>query len=96
VRAGGGTERWKYKIADLTKIEKDAGELNRLGAEGPEATGHRSAGPRRLREWEAVGMVSTWGSAGWRFVHPIAAEAAGSTGLTSGQRERRPLSDPRA
>ena len=39
-------ERWEYKIADLTKVEKDIGELNRLGSEG----------------WEAVGMVSTWGA----------------------------------
>jgi len=38
-------DRWEYTIADLTKVEKDLGELNRLGAEG----------------WEAVGMVSTWG-----------------------------------
>ena len=49
-------DRWEYKIADLTKVEKDIGELNRLGAE----------------EWEAVGMVSTWGAGGFRFVHPIA------------------------
>ena len=49
-------ERWEYKIADLTKVEKDIGELNRLGAEG----------------WEAIGMVSTWGAGGFRFVHPIA------------------------
>lgn len=48
-------QRWEYKVADLTKVEKDLGELNRLGADG----------------WEAVGMVSTWGS-GYRFVHPIA------------------------
>jgi hypothetical protein len=47
---------WEYKTADLTKVEKDIGELNRLGAEG----------------WEAVGMVSTWGAGGFRFVHPIA------------------------
>ncbi len=39
-------ESWEYKIADLTKVEKDIGGLNRLGAEG----------------WEAVGMVSTWGA----------------------------------
>ena len=39
-------ERSEYKVADLTKVEKDVGELNRLGAEG----------------WEAVGMVSTWGA----------------------------------
>lgn len=49
-------ERREYKIADLTKVERDVGELNRLGAEG----------------WEAVGMVSTWGAGGFRFVHPIA------------------------
>ena len=48
--------RWEYKIADLTKVEKDIGELNRLGAEG----------------WEAVGMVSTWGAGGFKVVHPIA------------------------
>jgi hypothetical protein len=53
---GDDMERWEYKIADLTKVEKDVGELNRLGAEG----------------WEAVGMVSTWGAGGFRFVHPIA------------------------
>ena len=39
-------ERWEYRVADLTKVEKDVSELNRLGAEG----------------WEAVGMVSTWGA----------------------------------
>jgi hypothetical protein len=49
-------ERWEYKVADLTKVEKDIGELNQLGAEG----------------WEAVGMVSTWGAGGFKFVHPIA------------------------
>jgi hypothetical protein len=38
--------RWEYKVADMTKLEKQVGELNRLGAEG----------------WEAVGMVSTWGA----------------------------------
>lgn len=53
---GVGVDRWEYKIADLTKVEKDIGELNRLGAEG----------------WEAVCMVSTWGAGGFRFVHPIA------------------------
>jgi hypothetical protein len=53
---GGDVDRWEYKIADLTKVEKDIGELNRLGAEG----------------WEAVGMVSTWGAGGFKFVHPIA------------------------
>ena len=36
-------DRWEYKVADLTKVEKDIDDLNRLGAEG----------------WEAVGMVST-------------------------------------
>ena len=49
-------DRWEYKIADLTKVEKNIGELNRLGFEG----------------WEAVGMVSTWGAGGFKFVHPIA------------------------
>ena len=49
-------DRWEYKIADLTKVEKNVGELNRLGSEG----------------WEAVGMVSTWGAGGFNFVHPIA------------------------
>lgn len=49
-------DRWEYKVADLTKVEKNISELNRLGAEG----------------WEAVGMVSTWGAGGYRFVHPIA------------------------
>lgn len=49
-------DSWEYKVADLTRVEKDIGELNRLGAEG----------------WEAVGMVSTWGAGGLRFVHPIA------------------------
>lgn len=48
-------ERWEYRVADLTRVEKDVGELNRLGAEG----------------WEVVGMVSTWGASGVRFVHPI-------------------------
>lgn len=49
-------DRWEYTVADLTKVEKDVAELNRLGAEG----------------WEAVGMVSTWGAGGFKFVHPIA------------------------
>ena len=49
-------DRWEYKIADMTKLEKNIGELNRLGSEG----------------WEAVGMVSTWGAGGFKFVHPIA------------------------
>jgi hypothetical protein len=53
---GDAMDRWEYKVADLTKVEKDISELNRLGAEG----------------WEAVGMVSTWGAGGYRFVHPIA------------------------
>ena len=53
---GGVMERWEYKIADLTKMEQDIGALNRLGADG----------------WEAVGMVSTWGAGGFRFVHPVA------------------------
>jgi hypothetical protein len=49
-------DRWEYKVADLTRVEKDIGDLNRLGAEG----------------WEAIGMVSTWGAGGWKFVHPMA------------------------
>lgn len=53
---GAGMDRWEYTTADLTKVEKDLGELNRLGADG----------------WEAVGMVATWGAGGFRFVHPIA------------------------
>jgi hypothetical protein len=40
--------------ADLTKPKKGLEDLNRAGDEG----------------WEAVAMVSTWGS-GWSFVHPI-------------------------
>jgi hypothetical protein len=56
VREGVAMDRWEYTTADLTKVGKDIGELNRLGAEG----------------WEAVGMVSTWGAGGFRFVHPIA------------------------
>jgi hypothetical protein len=38
--------RWEYKLANMTKLEKKTGDLNRLGAEG----------------WEAVAMVSTWGA----------------------------------
>jgi hypothetical protein len=49
-------DRWEFKVADLTKVEKDISEPNGLGAEG----------------WEAVGMVSTWGAGGFKFVHPIA------------------------
>lgn len=49
-------DRWEYRVVDLTKLEKDISELNRLGAEG----------------WEAVGMVATWGASGFRFVHPVA------------------------
>jgi hypothetical protein len=56
VKGVGSMDSWEYKVADLTKVEKDIAELNRLGAEG----------------WEAVGMVSTWGAGGLRFVHPIA------------------------
>jgi hypothetical protein len=48
-------EHWEYTLADLAKLEKDVGELNRLGAEG----------------WEAVGMVSTWGTRQLRLVHPV-------------------------
>lgn len=49
-------DRWEYMVADLTKVEKDISSLNELGASG----------------WEAVGMVTTWGAGGFRFVHPIA------------------------
>jgi hypothetical protein len=49
-------ERWEYTIVDISKLSKDVGDLNRLGAEG----------------WEAVGMVSTWGARELRFVHPVA------------------------
>jgi hypothetical protein len=48
--------RWEYKIADLTKVEKDITALNQLGTEGR----------------EAVGMLTTWGAGGFRFVRPIA------------------------
>lgn len=42
-------QRWEYAVADFTKLEKAVPELDRLGAEG----------------WEAVGLVSTWGTGGW-------------------------------
>ena len=48
-------QRWEYTVADFTKLEKAVPELDRLGAEG----------------WEAVGMISTWGTGGWSFVHPV-------------------------
>ena len=48
-------QHWEYTVADFTKLEKAVPELDRLGAEG----------------WEAVGLVSTWGTGGWRFVHPV-------------------------
>ncbi|MDA8297533.1 MAG: hypothetical protein M0004_13290 [Actinomycetota bacterium] len=48
-------QRFEYTVADLTKLGKDLGELNRLGAEG----------------WEAVGMVSSFGASEWRLVHPV-------------------------
>ena len=48
--------RWEYKIADLTKVEKDIGEMNRLGAEG----------------WEAVGMaLSTWAAGVSSFIRSL-------------------------
>jgi hypothetical protein len=46
---------WEYTIVDVSRLNKDIGELNRLGSDG----------------WEAVGMVSTWGAREFRFVHPI-------------------------
>ena len=48
--------RWEYRVADLTKVEKNIQDLNRLGEDG----------------WEAVGMVTTWGAGGFRMAHPIA------------------------
>jgi len=39
-------ERWEYRVADFTKLDKTIPELDRLGADG----------------WEAVGLVTTWGS----------------------------------
>jgi hypothetical protein len=39
-------QRWKYTLADLTKLENAVPELNKLGGEG----------------WEAVGLVSSWGA----------------------------------
>jgi hypothetical protein len=39
-------QRWEYKVADFTKLDKTVPELDRLGTEG----------------WEAVGLVSTWGA----------------------------------
>ncbi len=48
-------QRWEYVIADVTKLEAALPELNRLGEQG----------------WEGVGLVSTWGASGWRFVHPV-------------------------
>jgi hypothetical protein len=44
-------ERWEYAIVDISRLWKDVGELNRLGAEG----------------WEAVEIVSTGGARKWRF-----------------------------
>ena len=39
-------QRWEYKVADLTKLEKAVPDLDKLGTDG----------------WEAVGLVSTWGA----------------------------------
>ena len=47
-------QRWEYKTVNLTKPRRGLEDLNRAGDDG----------------WEAVSMVSTWGS-GWSFVHPI-------------------------
>ena len=47
-------QRWEYMTLNLTKPRQGLQDLNRVGADG----------------WEAVAMVSTWGS-GWSFVHPI-------------------------
>ena len=43
---GAQMQRWEYKVADFTKLEKAVPELDRLGADG----------------WEAVGLISTWGA----------------------------------
>jgi hypothetical protein len=48
-------DSWQFRFVDISRLGKDIGELNRLGADG----------------WEAVGMVSTWGAKEWRFVRPI-------------------------
>lgn len=48
-------ERRDYTIADITKLGKDIGELNRLRDEG----------------WEALRMVSTRGRRELRFVHRV-------------------------
>ncbi len=44
-------DRWEYKTADLTKVEKDIGELNRLGAEGWRPSG-----------WSPPGVLAASGS----------------------------------
>ena len=59
-------DRCEYKVADLTKVEKDIDVLNRLGTEAAAPARRQAPG------WEAVGMVSTWGAGGFKFVHPIA------------------------
>ncbi len=46
---------WEYKIVDISRVDKEVPQLNRLGSDG----------------WEAVGMVSTWGAREWRFVRPV-------------------------
>ncbi len=46
---------WEYKIVDISRVDKEVPQLNRLGGDG----------------WEAVGMVSTWGAREWRFVRPV-------------------------
>jgi hypothetical protein len=53
-QGGESMQRWEYKTVNLTKPSKGLEDLNRAGDDG----------------WEAVAMVSTWGS-GWSFVHPI-------------------------
>ena len=48
-------DSWEYAFVDISRLDKDIGELNKRGAEG----------------WEGVGMVSTWGAREWRFVRPV-------------------------
>jgi hypothetical protein len=48
-------DTWEYMFVDVSGLQKDIGEMNRLGLDG----------------WEAVGMVSSWGAREWKFVHPV-------------------------
>ena len=48
-------QHWEYKTVDFAKPARDIEALNRLGADG----------------WEAVAMVTTWGTSEFRIAHPI-------------------------